>query len=104
MAGTLVPMSNQITKAELVRKLAELYPDDESARRILEFAGIPKALVRFGNRPIDTWFSAVSEADHRGSRADLLRVVLLEQPADGLLHSALQDALVRPRAAREAPP
>ncbi len=86
-------MTNLVTKAELIRKLAELYPDDESVRRLLEFAEIPKALVRFGNRPIDTWFSAVSEADNRGRRADLLKILLLEQPENGLLHASLKDAL-----------
>lgn len=86
-------MTDLVTKAELVRKLAELYPDDESVRRLLEFAEIPKALVRFGNRPIDTWFSAVSEADNRGRRADLLKIMLLEQPENGVLHASLKDAL-----------
>lgn len=82
-----------VTKADLVRKLAELYPDDESVRRLLEFADIPKALVRFGSRPIDTWFSALSEADNRGRRADLLKVILLEQPQNGLLHASLKEEL-----------
>jgi len=80
-------------RAELVRVLAEIYPDDESVRRLLEFSGIPRSLVRFGSRPVDTWFSAVSEADHRRKRADLLKVVLLERPEDDAIHLALRDAL-----------
>ena len=95
-------LTDLVTKAELVRKLAELYPDDESVRRLLEFAEIPKTLVRFGHRPIDTWFSAVSEADNRGRRMDLLKIVLLEHPENAMLHAGLKDALGGPDSAKRA--
>lgn len=86
-------MSDGRNKAALVRELADLYPDDESVRRLLEFSGVPLALIRFGSRPIDTWFSALSEVDSRRKRADLLTVVLLEKPENATLHAALRDSL-----------
>ena len=97
-------MEHIVAKAELVRMLAELYPEDESVQRLLEFADIPKALVRFGRRPIDTWFSAVTEADNRRRRTDLLKVVLLEQPENGILHASLKDALGGPSGGRRISP
>ncbi|HET9655603.1 MAG TPA: trypsin-like peptidase domain-containing protein [Kineosporiaceae bacterium] len=80
-------------KAGLVRTLAEIYPDDESIRRLLDFSGIPAVLVRFGSRPLDSWYSALSEADLRGKRSDLLKVMLLERPENHDLHDALKIAL-----------
>jgi V8-like Glu-specific endopeptidase len=89
-------MDTMNSRATIVRELAGLYADDDSVRRLLDFAAIPMTLVRFSNRPIDTWHSAVTEADRRGKLADLLKVVLLEQPENGVLHSALHDSSATP--------
>jgi hypothetical protein len=86
-------MTRSNSRAEFVRELAMLYPDDESVRRLLDFAGLPLGMVSMARRPMDTWFSAVSETDARGRRADLIKVVLLEHPENDTLHVLLNDAL-----------
>ncbi|SDD96938.1 trypsin-like peptidase domain-containing protein [Actinokineospora iranica] len=93
-------MSDVAMTARLTRELARLYPDDDSVRRVLAFAGIPTELVRFHSRALDTWFNAVTEADNRRRRGDLLKVVLLEHPDNAPLHDALRDSLDQPAADR----
>ncbi|WP_439656992.1 trypsin-like peptidase domain-containing protein [Lentzea sp. HUAS TT2] len=89
-------METAISRATLVRELANLYPDDESVQRLLSFAEIPMSMVRFSSRPIDTWHSALTETGHRNKLVELLQVVLLEQPENAVLHGGLRDSLTLP--------
>lgn len=61
--------------------LAELYADEESARRIVRDVGLDTTRVSFNAKAVNTWSSIVNEATAQGRLADVIRVVLKEYPA-----------------------
>ncbi|MFI0821006.1 trypsin-like peptidase domain-containing protein [Streptomyces sp. NPDC021098] len=80
-------------RATLIARLAKLYPEARSVRRLMETAGIPTDMVDFGGGARDVWHSALREADNRGKRAALLTSAVGEFPEDEELRRALSQAL-----------
>ena len=64
----------------LTRVLAELYPDRESAERLVDQAGVPGGLVAYRTRPRDNWHSILREAVNHGKVADVLEAALDDYP------------------------
>ncbi len=60
--------------------LAGLYDDKDESKRIVEAAGIPKMFVSFKDKPVNNWYSILSQAKSRNKIEDLVDVVLGEYP------------------------
>jgi V8-like Glu-specific endopeptidase len=80
-------------RAALTARLAELYPEVRSVRRLMDAAGIPAGMVDFGGGARDVWHATLREADNRGKRAALLTNAVGEFPDDEVLRRALAHAL-----------
>lgn len=91
-------------RATLIARLAKLYPEARSVRRLMETAGIPSDMVDFGGGARDVWHAALREADNRGKRVALLTTAVGEFPDDEELRRALSRALTDPAAAPTAAP
>ncbi|MEU1803353.1 trypsin-like peptidase domain-containing protein [Streptomyces sp. NPDC019937] len=91
-------------RAALIARLAKLYPQDRSVRRLMETAGIPTDLVDFGGGARDVWHATLREADNRGKRAALLTHAVGEFPEDDELRRALSRALDAPAAPADPVP
>jgi V8-like Glu-specific endopeptidase len=86
-------MPGTFDSSAVTRLLADLYPDEASILRILEFAQIRAAFINFTGVPINTWHSVIREASQRGRLADVIKVVILEHPDNVTLHEALRDTV-----------
>lgn len=80
----------------LAEVLAELYNDDESARRIARGAGIDLARVAFNAKAGNTWSSLISEADSQGRLAEVVRFAMTEYPNHQPLFDAIWDMQMPP--------
>jgi V8-like Glu-specific endopeptidase len=68
-------------RRRLTGELADLFPDSESIRRILDYSGISNtSLISWTSRPIDTWHSALRHVDLQGKMLDLLDVLVEQAP------------------------
>lgn len=74
---------------KLAEVLAELYSDDESARRIARTAGVDLTRVAFNAKAANTWSSLLNEADSQGKLAEVVRLAMQEYPS----HQPLFDAM-----------
>ena len=64
------PMSSVVI--ELRRKLADIYKDNEDARRVALECGLPVASISFGKSATITWHSVLTQAKHAHKRHMLL--------------------------------
>ncbi|WP_159073581.1 trypsin-like peptidase domain-containing protein [Streptomyces sp. RTd22] len=80
-------------RATLIARLAKLYPEVRSVRRLMETAGIPSDTVDFGGGARDVWHAALRETDNRGKRVALLTTAVGEFSDDEELRRALSQAL-----------
>lgn len=69
--------------------LAELYPDDASARRVAAEAHLEGARIHFAARAVDRWHAILTEAVHVGRVDDLIKVVQREYPKNPALKGAV---------------
>lgn len=68
--------------------LASVYPDSESAHRIVHDAGINEQLVAFSPIAINTWHAILREAKNANRISDLRNVTRAEYPGNKLLRDA----------------
>ncbi|MGV1010069.1 MAG: trypsin-like peptidase domain-containing protein [Dermatophilaceae bacterium] len=81
-------------RAELVRYLAECFPEPSTVRRLMDEAAIPVITVTLSGPPADNWFGAIKEAEHRRRLVALLTVLVAGNGTDPVLQMHLRDALV----------
>lgn len=72
--------------------LAELYADENSARRVAKAAGVDVARITFTGTAANTWASLVEEAVHQKRLAEVVALALSEYPR----HEALMANLSMP--------
>lgn len=60
--------------------LAELYADENSARRVAKAAGVDVARITFTGTAANTWASLVEEAVHQKRLAEVVALALSEYP------------------------
>ena len=60
--------------------LAELYVDENSARRVAKAAGVDVARIAFTGTAANTWASLVEEAVHQKRLAEVVALALSEYP------------------------
>jgi V8-like Glu-specific endopeptidase len=78
----------------LTRELAERYPDHVSIRRLLQQAEVPsRGLISFSEQAVDTWHSALWHTRRQRKMADLLKVIVAEEPGNDTLNAALYQEL-----------
>lgn len=66
--------------------LAELYADENSARRVAKAAGVDVARITFTGTAANTWASLLDEAVHQKRLAEVIALALAEYPRhDALL-------------------
>ncbi len=87
-----------LTPAEraVMHLLTDLYPDTQSARRIVATAQIPLSHIAWYPRPIDLWFGIVVEAKHRAKLDALLAAAIADYPDDPLLTQGRAGLLTPP--------
>lgn len=78
---------------ELRTVLAQLYPDKSSATLIAQDAGLPVAMIPFGDRAVDHWHAILGEAQKRNQLSVLLAIVSEEYGTNGALVAAVQAVL-----------
>jgi hypothetical protein len=87
----------------LVHELARAYPDHDTARRLLEEAGVPRlGMIAWTSRPLDTWHSAFKHAKEQGQLLSLLNRALSEHSTNAIFSAARQEELRRRAATRPA--
>jgi hypothetical protein len=69
-------MDNQTAFAKLRNVLAELYPDETSARVVVDDAGLDPALISFSSQARNNWHDILTEARNQGKTNRLLTAVL----------------------------
>jgi hypothetical protein len=69
-------------------RLAELYPEEGSVRRLLALAGVDARRVAIAGHATNTWWAATVEARRQGKLAALIEVALEEYPLDEWLWAA----------------
>jgi hypothetical protein len=72
----------------LAARLAELYPDEGSIRRVLGAAQVYMARVPFDGTAANTWWFACVEARRQRKLRELVHVAVLEYPLDDVLVTA----------------
>lgn len=70
--------------------LVELYPDEASARRIVDDAGLDSALISFSTHAKNNWHMILTEADKHGKVEDLLAIALGEYGENPELRNACE--------------
>lgn len=60
--------------------LVDLYPTDTDVRTLLGAVGVPKGRINFTGVAVNTWFSALDEADKQGMVGDIVKGALKEYP------------------------
>ena len=61
--------------AKLRNILAQLYPDERSARRIVADAGLKEMSIEFSSRAIDNWHAILTEANKSGKTEGLIAII-----------------------------
>ena len=74
-------------------RLAWLYPDEGSVRRVLALARVDARRITVSGHAANTWWAACVEAAHQGRLRELVEVALEEYPLDDWLQ-ALHGQLV----------
>jgi hypothetical protein len=77
--------------------LAQLYPDEASARRIADQAQLDGTRIHFAARALDRWHALLTEASHAGYMEKVIAVALAEYPNN----RDLVDVVIRYRRAVE---
>jgi hypothetical protein len=70
--------------------LAQLYPDESSARRIAAQAHLDSARIHFSARAVDSWHAILTEATHSGLLDGVIHAVQQEYGANTALAKAVQ--------------
>jgi hypothetical protein len=70
--------------------LAQLYPDESSARRIAAQAHLDSARIHFSARAVDSWHAILTEAAHADLLDEVIRAVQQEYGANTELAKAVQ--------------
>lgn len=70
--------------------LAQLYPDDASARRIADQAHLDGARIHFSARAVDSWHAILTEAAHAGRLEQIIQAVQQEYGANAELVKAVR--------------
>lgn len=82
------------TVALLADRLALLYPEPASLRRVLALAQVDARRIAITGHAANNWWAAVTEAAHQGRLAELVEVALAEYGQDNWLN-AIHSQLVR---------
>lgn len=80
--------------ALLSDRLALLYPDELSIRRVLALARVDARRIAISGHAANTWWATVNEAAHQGRLAALVDVALEEYGQDAWLN-AIHAQLIR---------
>jgi hypothetical protein len=78
----------------LADRLALLYPDELSIRRVLALARVDARRIVISGHAANTWWAAVNEAAHQGRLTALVDVALEEYGQDAWLN-AIHAQLIR---------
>jgi len=70
--------------------LADLYPDEPSARRLAAQAGLTLSRISFSSLAVNNWHAVLTEAHHASSLQSLLAIVTREYPHNVALKSATE--------------
>ena len=70
--------------------LAQLYPDEASARRIADQAHLDGARIHFSARAVDSWHAILTEATHTGRLEEIIQAVQQEYGANAELAKAVR--------------
>lgn len=77
----------------VLKELARLFPQEERARMIVDFAEISKNNIDFSGSSNSIWYSIISEAQkHKNTLSSLLKCALEEYPTNDILLAALPSA------------
>ena len=68
-------------------RLAWLYPDEGSVRRVLALARVDARRITVSGHAANTWWAACVEAAHQGRLRELVEVALAEYPLDDWLQA-----------------
>lgn len=61
-----------IEKQELIKELSKLFPQNNDARRIVDFATIPSGNIDFSGSPNSIWYSIITEAEKHKDGVNLI--------------------------------
>ncbi|MEZ4865838.1 MAG: tetratricopeptide repeat protein [Caldilineaceae bacterium] len=87
---------DRLTNLRALRSiLTQLYPDESSARRIADDAGLNTQHIAFSARAIDSWHAILTEANSQNCIPALINIILDEYPNNLELRQACQ-AIVPP--------
>lgn len=81
-------MDNRTAIIRLRNVLAELYPDETGARRVVADAGLNAQQISFSNRAIDNWHAILTEVAKNGGLDSLMAVALAEYGQNNELQQA----------------
>jgi hypothetical protein len=70
--------------------LAQLYPDEASARRIADQAQLDGTRIHFSTRAVDSWHAILTEAAHAGGLEKVIQAAQQEYGANVALAKAVQ--------------
>jgi hypothetical protein len=84
------PLPKGVKWQPLRDALAQLYPDEASARRIAAQAHLDGTRIQFSGRAVDGWHSILGEAMNNGRMESLIEVVSQEYGANEALVKAMQ--------------
>lgn len=71
--------------------LAQLYPDEASARRIAAQANLDGTRIHFAARAVDSWHAILTEAVHTGRMEGVIRAVMQEYGGNAQLAKAVRE-------------
>jgi len=74
-----------VLRAELCR----LYPDEASARRLVDEAGLPSIFIDFDGPMVDVWHRIIKQAHARHQLRDLVAVASKEWPTSSALYQVI---------------
>jgi len=76
---------------QLLKKLAELFPIEDNARMIVDFAEIPSVNIDFGGAPKNMWYKILSESrKHQNGIKRIVQMAHSEYPDDPVLANAIR--------------
>ena len=85
------------TLANLRDLLARLYYRDRDIERIVTTVGLQPSYIAWDDRPVNTWQSVLTEADHHAKVLAIIDLARQEKPEVQSLQLAAQDALLAVR-------
>jgi len=97
------PMTREEAVANLRSILADLYPDEPSARLVVSDTGLNSKRIAFSNTAINTWFAILREAENTSKIEALFQIVLREYETNSILRAAI-DAYRRQAKGTSGPP